>query len=290
MNTKGIILAGGTGTRLLPMTAVISKQLLPIYDKPMIFYPLSTLMLAGIRDVLLISTPEDIGRFERLLGNGERLGMSINYTVQDSPEGIAQAFILGESFIGNNQVALILGDNLFFGNELKSHLTRALRNTKGATIFGYPVKDPQRYGVVEFEENGCVTSIQEKPKNPQSRYAVTGLYVYSNSVVDIAKNIMPSERGELEITSVNNCYLKNDSLNLEVLGRGMTWLDTGTAASLMEASEFVKAVQNRQGFNISCPEEIAWRNGWIEDKDLISLASGYGSSDYREYLLSLVQP
>jgi glucose-1-phosphate thymidylyltransferase len=288
MKTKGIILAGGSGTRLLPMTDVISKQLLPIYDKPMIFYPLSTLMLAGVRDILLISTPEDTNRFEKLLGNGEQWGMSIEYAVQDSPDGIAQAFIIGEDFIGDDQCVLILGDNVFFGNELQTLLTKALRNLKGATIFGYPVKDPERYGVVEFDQEGKVISLEEKPENPKSRYAVTGLYIYNNEVIKIAKNILPSKRGELEITSVNNSYVDSNSLHLEVLGRGITWLDTGTPDSLMEAGEFVKVIQNRQGLIVSSPEEISWRNGWIGDEDLIKLSHRYGSSEYRRHLSSLI--
>ena len=289
MKTKGIILAGGTGSRLLPMTAVVSKQLLPIYDKPMIFYPLSTLMLAGVRDILLISTPEDISRFEKLLGDGQRWGMSIEYVVQEAPNGIAQAFILGEDFIGNDQCILILGDNLYFGNELQTLLKDAIKELKGATIFGYPVADPERYGVVEFDQQSTVISIEEKPVNPKSQYAVTGLYLYDSRVVEIAKTILPSMRGELEITSINEVYLENQQLKLEIFGRGMTWLDTGTAASLMEAGEFVKVMQNRQGLVISCPEEISWRNGWIELEQLIKLAKAYGNSDYKDYILNLVK-
>ena len=288
MKTKGIILAGGSGTRLLPMTDVMSKHLLPIYDKPMIFYPLSTLMLAGVREILLISTPADTNRFKKLLGNGEQWGMSIEYAVQNSPDGIAQAFIIGEDFIGDNQCILILGDNLFFGNELQTLLKSALRNLKEATIFGYPVKDPERYGVVEFDREGRVISIEEKPENPKSRYAVTGLYIYNNQVVEIAKTISPSKRGELEITSVNTKYLDSNSLHLEVFGRGITWLDTGTPDSLMEAGEFVKVIQNRQGLVVSSPEEISWRNGWINDDDLIKLSENYGSSDYGSHIKSLL--
>ena len=288
MKTKGIILAGGSGTRLLPMTDVMSKQLLPIYDKPMIFYPLSTLMLAGVREILLISTSADTNRYKKLLGNGEQWGMSIEYAVQSSPDGIAQAFIIGEDFIGDNQCILILGDNLFFGNELQTLLKSALRNLKEATIFGYPVKDPERYGVVEFDREGRVISIEEKPENPQSRYAVTGLYIYNNQVVEIAKTISPSKRGELEITSVNTKYLDSNSLHLEVFGRGITWLDTGTPDSLMEAGEFVKVIQNRQGLVVSSPEEISWRNGWINDDDLIKLSENYGSSDYGSHIKSLL--
>lgn len=289
MKTKGIILAGGSGTRLLPMTGVMSKQLLPIYDKPMVFYPLSTLMLAGVREILLISTPADTNRFEKLLGNGEQWGVSIEYAVQKSPDGIAQAFIIGEDFIGDNQCIMILGDNLFFGNELQTLLKSALRNLKEATIFGYPVKDPERYGVVEFDRKGSVISIEEKPEKPKSRYVVTGLYVYNNQVVEIAKTISPSNRGELEITSVNNKYLEKNSLHLEVFGRGITWLDTGTPDSLMEAGEFVKVIQNRQGLVVSSPEEISWRNGWINDNDLINLSENYGSSDYGSHLKSLLE-
>jgi len=287
MTTKGIILAGGAGTRLHPMTTVVSKQLLPIYDKPMIFYSLSTLMLAGVRQVLLISTPEDTNRFEKLLGDGKKWGMSIKYAVQASPKGIAEAFVIGEDFIGEDQCMLILGDNLFFGNELQTNLLRAKLELKGATVFGYPVKDPERYGVVEFDELGSVISIEEKPINPKSRYAVTGLYLYDKSVVEIAKNISPSDRGELEITSINQAYLNKSQLRLEVFGRGMTWLDTGTAESLMEAGEFVKVIQNRQGLVISCPEEISWRNGWISFDELILLAREYGDSEYKQYLSNL---
>ena len=288
MKTKGIILAGGSGTRLLPMTDVMSKHLLPIYDKPMIFYPLSTLMLAGVREILLISTSADTNRYKKLLGNGEQWGMSIEYAVQNSPDGIAQAFIIGEDFIGDNQCILILGDNLFFGNELQTLLKSALRNLKEATIFGYPVKDPERYGVVEFDREGRIISIEEKPENPKSRYAVTGLYIYNNQVVEIAKTISPSKRGELEITSVNTKYLDSNSLHLEVFGRGITWLDTGTPDSLMEAGEFVKVIQNRQGLVVSSPEEISWRNGWINDDDLIKLSENYGSSDYGSHIKSLL--
>ena len=289
MTTKGIILAGGTGSRLLPMTAVVSKQLLPIYDKPMIFYPLSTLMMGGVRDILLISTSEDIPRFKNLLGDGQKWGLSIEYAVQDSPDGIAQAFIIGEDFIGDDNCILILGDNLFFGNELQGILKDAIKELKGATIFGYPVSDPERYGVVEFEDQSTVISIEEKPVNPKSRYAVTGLYLYDNKVVNIAKIISPSMRGELEITSINEVYLKTRELHLKVFGRGMTWLDTGTAASLMEAGEFVKVIQSRQGFLIACPEEISWRNGWIDSIQLIELAKAYGNSDYKNYLLNLIK-
>jgi glucose-1-phosphate thymidylyltransferase len=284
---KGIILAGGTGSRLLPITSVISKQLLPVYDKPMIFYPLSTLMLAGIKEILIISTPQDAPRFKQLLGDGLGLGLSIEYAIQERPGGIAQAFIIGENFIDNDNCMLILGDNLFFGNDLQKIMQDAILNRKGSTIFAYPVSDPKRYGVVEFDENYRILSIEEKPENPKSEYAVTGLYLYDNKVVDIAKQISPSSRGELEITAINKKYLKNQELNIEVFGRGMAWLDTGTPASLMEAGELVKVIQNRQGYVISCPEEISWRNGWINKEQLEKLASQYGNSAYKEYLLNL---
>jgi len=289
MSVKGIILAGGSGTRLLPMTSVVSKQLLPIYDKPMIFYPLSTLMLAGVKDILIISTPQDTNRFQQLLGDGSDLGISIEYAIQESPKGIGEAFIIGEEFIGNNPCILILGDNLFFGNELQSILKHAIDNIIGATVFAYPVKDPERYGVAGFDKEGMVTSLEEKPKSPKSNLAVTGIYLYDNKVVDIAREILPSNRGELEITAINNSYLKNKRLNLEIFGRGMTWLDTGTPETLMEASEFVKVIQKRQGLVISCPEEIAWRSGWIKSNDLLNLAKGYGDSEYKNYLISLAK-
>tara|TARA_X000000368_G_scaffold328112_2_gene265163 strand:- start:3558 stop:4427 length:870 start_codon:yes stop_codon:yes gene_type:complete len=289
MSLKGIILAGGSGTRLFPMTSVVSKQLLPIYDKPMIFYPLSTLMLAGVKDILIISTPQDANRFQQLLGDGSHLGINIEYAVQESPKGIGEAFIIGEEFIGNNSCILILGDNLFFGNELQSILKHAIDNISGATVFAYPVKDPEKYGVAGFNKKGMVTSLEEKPKLPKSNYAVTGIYLYDNDVVNIAKEIMPSKRGELEITSINQSYLKKKKLNLEIFGRGMTWLDTGTPETLMEASEFVKVIQKRQGLIISCLEEIAWRSGWIKSNDLKSLTKGYGNSEYKNYLISLIK-
>ena len=289
MSLKGIILAGGSGTRLFPMTSVVSKQLLPIYDKPMIFYPLSTLMLAGVKDILIISTPQDANRFQQLLGDGSHLGINIEYAVQESPKGIGEAFIIGEEFIGNNSCILILGDNLFFGNELQSILKHAIDNISGATVFAYPVKDPEKYGVAGFNKKGMVTSLEEKPKLPKSNYAVTGIYLYDNDVVNIAKEIMPSKRGELEITSINQSYLKKKKLNLEIFGRGMTWLDTGTPETLMEASEFVKVIQKRQGLIISCLEEIAWRSGWIKSNDLKNLAKGYGNSEYKNYLISLIK-
>tara|TARA_B110000003_G_scaffold276570_1_gene323988 strand:+ start:5018 stop:5878 length:861 start_codon:yes stop_codon:yes gene_type:complete len=284
---KGIILAGGSGTRLLPMTAVISKQLLPIYDKPMIFYPLSTLMLAGIRDVLIISTPEDTHRFEKLFGDGQRWGMSIKYAVQPTPEGIAQAFIIGEDFIGQSPCALILGDNLFFGNDLQAHLKSAAETIDGAILFGYSVKDPCRYGVAEFDENRDIIGIEEKPSHPKSNIAITGLYFYDNTVVEIAKSIEPSARGELEISAVNNVYLDNKKVRLTEFGRGMAWLDAGTPDSLMEAGEYVKVLQNRQGLVMACPEEIAWRNSWISRDQLKFLANQYGNSQFRSYLLAL---
>ncbi len=288
MKVKGIILAGGSGTRLHPMTKVTSKQLLPIFDKPMIFYPLSTLMLAGIKDILIISTPQDICRYEQLLGDGNAWGLNLTYEVQDSPDGIGQAFILGENFIGSDSCMLILGDNLFFGNELQSTLQKAINGLTGAFLFAYLVNDPERYGVVEFGGDGKVLSIEEKPKNPKSKYAVSGLYLYDNEVIEVAKSIKPSKRGELEITSINNYYLDKQNLQIETFGRGMTWLDTGTPESLMEAGEFVKVIQKRQGLIISCPEEIAWRNGWIDSEKLIILADSYVNSYYKNYLLSLI--
>jgi glucose-1-phosphate thymidylyltransferase len=288
MKTKGIILAGGAGTRLLPMTAVVSKQLLPIYDKPMIFYPLSTLMLAGIRDILIISTPKDIPLFKKLLGNGQKWGISLEYAVQKSPEGIAQAFIIGEKFIGDGSCALILGDNLFFGNELQRHLITAIKELKGASVFGYPVKDPERYGVAEFNNNDEIIGIEEKPYKPKSNIAITGLYIYDKEVVEIAKGIQPSERGELEISSVNQVYLESKKLKIETFGRGMTWLDIGTPSSFSEATEFVKVIQRRTGLIIASPEEISWRNSWIKSKQLEKIADSYGSSEFKKYLLSLL--
>ncbi len=289
MSLKGIILAGGSGTRLHPMTKVMSKHLLPIYDKPMIFYPLSTLMLSGIKDILIISTPEDTNRYEKLLGNGSEWGINLQYKVQDSPDGIAQAFIIGEDFIGLDPCMLILGDNLFFGTDLQTTLLNAISKLNGAYVFGYAVNDPERYGVVEFDDQYKVISIEEKPKVPKSKYAVSGLYLYDNNVVTIAKNIKPSERGELEISTINNYYLENSNIDLEIFGRGMTWLDTGTADSLMEAGEFVKVIQKRQGFVISCPEEISWRNGWIDSDQIKNLAQNYGKSLYKDYLLSIIE-
>ena len=287
MTTKGIILAGGSGTRLYPMTMAVSKQLLPVFDKPMIYYPLSTLMLAGIRDILIISTPHDLDRFSILFGDGSHLGLNIKYEMQKTPAGIAESFIIAEDFIGRDNCTLILGDNLFFGNQLQAHLKNALINLDGASLFAYPVKDPERYGVAEFDSNGKIISIEEKPSHPKSKYALTGLYMYDNSVIDVAKNITPSSRGELEISDVNKIYLQTNKISVEIFGRGMTWLDTGTADSLMEAGEFVKVIQKRQGFIIACPEEIAWRNDWLSTNQLLDLASTYKNSDYREYLIEI---
>ncbi len=285
---KGIILAGGAGTRLHPITLAASKQLMPIYDKPMIYYPISTLMLAGIKDILLISTPQDIGRFEELLGDGFQWGININYAIQPNPNGLAEAFIIGDEFIGNNTSALVLGDNLFFGHDLQQILTNASNKDEGATVFAYPVNDPERYGVVEFNKKGEVISLEEKPDKPKSTYAVTGLYFYDNSVVDIAKSILPSARGELEITSVNQFYLSNNSLEVQSFGRGMAWLDTGTYESLLEASQFVHTLQKRQGMMIGALEEIAWKNSWINDAQLEEQAEKYKKSAYGEYLFKIL--
>ena len=286
---KGIVLAGGKGTRLYPMTKVISKQLLPIYDKPLIYYPLSVLMLAGIRDILIISTPEDIPLYKRLLGDGSNLGIRLSYKIQDEPRGIADAFIVGEDFIGDSKVCLILGDNVFYGQDLTRILNNAKSIDDGAVIFGYPVKDASSFGVVEFDENRKVVSIEEKPAKPKSNYAIPGLYFYDNKVVGIAKNVKPSARGEVEITSVNNEYLKQGKLNVILLGRGMAWLDTGTPDGMLKAAEYVEAVQSRQGFYIACLEEIAWRRGFINEDQLREIGISLRMTNYGQYILSLLE-
>lgn len=288
MNTKGIILAGGSGTRLYPITKGVSKQLLPIYDKPMIYYPLSVLMLAGIREVLIISTPDDIDGFKRLLGDGNELGIDISYAVQPSPDGLAQAFILGEDFIGDSNVCLVLGDNIFYGQGFTPLLRQAVNRQKGATVFGYQVKDPERFGVVEFDSEKRAVSIEEKPTEPKSNFAVTGLYFYDNDVVEIAKKVKPSDRGELEITTVNQMYMERGDLNVELLGRGFAWLDTGTHESLLEAAQFVETIEKRQGYKVACLEEIALNNGWLTKQQVLTAGQSMSKNAYGQYLISLV--
>lgn len=286
---KGIVLAGGVGTRLHPLTSIVSKQLLPVYDKPMIFYSMSTLMLAGIRNILLISSNEHISLYKSLIGDGKNFGINISYETQDKPNGIAEAFLIGKKFIGNSSTALVLGDNIFYGPSFSRILRSAKKRKNGATIFAYKVSDPERFGVVSFDKDKVATSIQEKPTIPQSSYAVTGLYFYDNKVINFAENLTPSRRGELEITDINNMYLQNNELNVEILGRGFSWLDTGTFASLHEASAFVQSAQNNQGLKIGCLEEIAWRNGWISDDELISLSERYPNNEFGDYFKNIVR-